>query len=51
MREETAFIHTRPGLPRGDEFAAKVRGWLVANGMEWSQENLQAAVDAAGVTA
>lgn len=26
MREETKFIETHPGLPRGDVFAAKVRG-------------------------
>jgi hypothetical protein len=46
MREESAFIRARPTIPRGDDFAAKVRGWLVAKGLEWSQENLQAAVEA-----
>lgn len=46
MREETLFIASRPNLPRSDEFAAKVRGWLKDHQLEWSQENLQRAVDA-----
>lgn len=46
IREEAEFVNARPDLPRGPEFAAKVRGWLVANKLEWTQENLQTAVDA-----
>ena len=44
IREEAAFIKTHPDLPRGEEFAGKVRGWLVDNKLEWSQENLEKAV-------
>jgi hypothetical protein len=49
MREESAFIAAYPNLPRGDEFAARVRGWLIAERLEWTQENLQKAVDAVNV--
>lgn len=47
MREEIEFVKDRPELPRGEEFADKVRGWLVANKLEWTQENLGKAVVAA----
>lgn len=46
LREESEFVCARPGLPRGSEFAAKVRGWLISNKLPWSQENLGKAADA-----
>jgi hypothetical protein len=45
MREESKFVQAHPELPRGAEFAAGVRGYLVANKLEWTQENLQKAVE------
>lgn len=46
MREESKFILTHRGIPLGEEFAGKVRGWLMANRLEWNQENLEKAVAA-----
>ena len=46
MREESKFTLAHPELPRGPELAGKIRGWLIENKLEWSQENLQKAVDA-----
>jgi hypothetical protein len=46
MREETKFIDAHPGLPRSAEFAAKVRNYLVAQKLEWNQDNLEIAVAA-----
>jgi hypothetical protein len=36
IKEEAKFIAAHLDLPRGDEFAAKVRGWLLANKLEWT---------------
>lgn len=46
MREETEFIAAHPELPTGSQFAADVRGWLIANKLEWTQENLEKATHA-----
>lgn len=46
IREETEFIKTRPHLATGAKFAAMVRAWLIENKLEWSQENLEKAVEA-----
>jgi len=46
MREETKFIDAHPHLPRSAEFAAKVRNYLVAQKLEWNQDNLEIAVAA-----
>jgi hypothetical protein len=46
IRAENEFVKTNIGLPRGKEFAAKVRGYLVANKLDWTQENLAKAVEA-----
>jgi hypothetical protein len=52
IRAEAEFVDARrksglPELPQGDEFAAKVRGWLVTNKLDWTQENLEKAVASA----
>ena len=47
MRQEIDFVAKHPELPRSAEYAAKVRGWLVDNKLEWTEENLEKAVVAA----
>lgn len=44
LREESKFIRAHPELPQGAKFAAAVRGYLIANKLEWTQENLAVAV-------
>ena len=44
LRVESAFIRAHPELPPGAKFAAAVRGYLIANKLEWTQQNLETAV-------
>lgn len=44
LREESAFIRAHPELPSGPKFAAAIRGYLIANKLEWTQQNLETAV-------
>jgi hypothetical protein len=44
LREESVFIRAHPELPAGSKFAAAVRGYLIANKLEWTQQNLETAV-------
>jgi hypothetical protein len=46
LREEIEFVESHPNLPRDEEFATRVRTWLIDNDLEWSQENLEEAVTA-----
>lgn len=46
LREEAKFVLDHPEMMRGAAFAAAIRGYLVENKLEWSQENLQKAVSA-----
>ena len=46
LREESEFMLAHKDLPRNAQFAAKVRGWLIDNKLDWSQENLEKAVAA-----
>jgi hypothetical protein len=49
LREESIFVRAHPELPRGSEFARAVRGYLIANNLEWTQENLKTAVALHGI--
>jgi hypothetical protein len=51
LREESKFIRAHPELPGGSKFAEAVRGYLIANKLEWTQENLERAVTAAAAPA
>jgi hypothetical protein len=44
LREESRFVRAHPELPRGPKFAEAVRGYLIANQLEWTQEHLALAV-------
>lgn len=44
LREETKFVRAHPELPAGSAFADIIRSYLIANKLEWTQENLEKAV-------
>ena len=44
LREESQFVRAHPELPAGAKFAAAIRGYLIENKLEWTQQNLQIAV-------
>ena len=46
LREESQFVRAHPGLPAGAKFAEAVRGYLITNKLEWTQQNLAIAVAA-----
>jgi hypothetical protein len=44
MREESEFVRTH-SVPHSNKFAAQVRSYLLAHKLEWTQENLEKAIE------
>lgn len=44
LRVEVKFMRSHPGVSQSPAFAKKVRAWLIANKLDWTEENLSKAV-------